>query len=175
MLGVSGPLVAYRGLRVRTLLLCADTFAPPPDQGTQPSGTERERVSYRAATTPCAGCHALFDPLGLPLENFDDTGAYRTTYPGGAPIDASTDLPEGLGDVANAAELGAAIAGSDLFLSCMAKAFLEYALAEGTVNRDDCRVAAIVDDYRIGTERSFTGLARAVLLSDAVNVRTEEP
>ncbi len=27
----------------------------------------------------CAACHALMDPVGLGLENFDSVGAYRTT------------------------------------------------------------------------------------------------
>jgi hypothetical protein len=42
----------------------------------------------------CASCHAQFDPLGLALENFDATGAWRMTD-GGAPIDASGTFIDG--------------------------------------------------------------------------------
>src|SRR5262249_13117244 len=39
----------------------------------------------------CAACHALMDPIGLGLDNFDSVGAYRTME-NGAPIDATGDL-----------------------------------------------------------------------------------
>jgi hypothetical protein len=42
----------------------------------------------------CASCHAMIDPLGFALENFDVTGAWRTTD-GGSPIEASGSFIDG--------------------------------------------------------------------------------
>src|SRR5262249_16907369 len=44
----------------------------------------------------CASCHARMDPLGFSLENFDAVGRWRSTGEGGAPIDASGTLPDGM-------------------------------------------------------------------------------
>ena len=52
-------------------------------------------AKHRANQT-CASCHAVMDPLGLALENFDATGRWRDRdrYAGVA-IDASGVLPDG--------------------------------------------------------------------------------
>ena len=57
----------------------------------------RERLEEHRRNPTCANCHRLFDPIGLALENFDATGAWRTLEggTGGAPIDASGELSDG--------------------------------------------------------------------------------
>ena len=35
----------------------------------------RERMAQHRANPSCASCHAIMDPLGLSLENFDGIGA----------------------------------------------------------------------------------------------------
>jgi cytochrome c553 len=42
-----------------------------------PSLTTRERVSLQTKPAACASCHAVMNPLGFPLENFDAVGRYR--------------------------------------------------------------------------------------------------
>jgi hypothetical protein len=82
-----------RGKFVRETLLCQTIPDPPPNIETNlppASGaldTTRKRVEAHVANPACSGCHALMDPIGLALENFDAVGRYRTTE-GGAPIDA---------------------------------------------------------------------------------------
>ncbi len=46
------------------------------------------------ANPACNSCHAVIDPIGLALENFDVTGAWRTKDDG-VPIDASGELYDG--------------------------------------------------------------------------------
>jgi hypothetical protein len=58
------------------------------------AGTMRERMTAHRTNPRCASCHAMFDPLGLALENFDATGRWRTTD-GGLPIDASGTFVDG--------------------------------------------------------------------------------
>jgi hypothetical protein len=56
--------------------------------------TMRERMEQHRAVQPCSSCHKLFDPLGLAMENFDGTGAWRVKD-GPAPIDSSSQLADG--------------------------------------------------------------------------------
>ena len=57
-------------------------------------GTMRDRLRTHKLVPSCASCHAMFDPLGLALENFDAIGAWRATDDGVA-IDASGQLADG--------------------------------------------------------------------------------
>ena len=77
---------------------------PPPnvptldekDIGTTKALTVREMIAKHRANPTCASCHAVMDPLGLALENFDATGMWRDRDRfAGAAIDASGELPDG--------------------------------------------------------------------------------
>ena len=54
-------------------------------------GTARERLTVHQVNPTCSGCHAITDPIGLSMENYDAVGAFRT-HENGALIDASGDL-----------------------------------------------------------------------------------
>ena len=54
----------------------------------------RERMESTARTRACSSCHRVIDPLGLALENFDVTGAWRIKD-NGVPVDASGTLYDG--------------------------------------------------------------------------------
>ena len=77
---------AAREVHFREVLLCTTIPLPPPDVSTvlppSPAGemhTKREQLTMHQSQARCAGCHAMTDPLGLTLENFDAIGKYRTT------------------------------------------------------------------------------------------------
>jgi hypothetical protein len=70
---------------------------PPPDvnttlpevrPGTLPP-TIRERLSLHRTNPVCGSCHAVIDPPGFALENFDAIGGWRTIDESGKPVDAS--------------------------------------------------------------------------------------
>jgi hypothetical protein len=96
-----------RGKWILLNLLCQTIPSPPPgvpklDGAAQPTDktvqTEdvRTRLTMHRMAAGCATCHALLDPIGLGLENFDAIGKYRTSYTvGGPPIDSSGMLPDG--------------------------------------------------------------------------------
>src|SRR6478752_6119490 len=77
---------------------------PPPnvptldekDIGTTKALTVREMMAKHRASPTCSSCHAVMDPLGFALENFDATGMWRDRdrYAGTA-IDSSGELPDG--------------------------------------------------------------------------------
>jgi len=91
---VSSP--TQRGKFIRQIVMCQAIPAPPPNVDTTlpPESmykTARERLSVHSTDPTCAGCHALMDPIGLSLENFDAMGQYRT-QDNGVNIDASGEL-----------------------------------------------------------------------------------
>jgi hypothetical protein len=105
--GATSP--TRRGKFVRETFLCQTVPDPPPGvEATLPkltgSETTRQRLALHAETPACAACHALVDPIGLALENFDAAGRFRTTE-NGARVDASGELdgvrfpgPQGLAE-----------------------------------------------------------------------------
>jgi len=49
----------------------------------------RERLAQHRRDPGCASCHAVIDPLGFALENFDAIGGWRTVDESGKPVDAN--------------------------------------------------------------------------------------
>ena len=135
-----------RGKFIREWLMCKVVQPPPegvalvlPDLDPNNPTTKRQRLDAHRQARACAGRHALMDPLGLPLENFDAIGRYRTTE-SGLPIDASGDV-NGI-PVANAREMGEAMARDKAMAACMVRRFHAYAMGhderavDGTVVND---------------------------------------
>jgi len=92
--GRSSPTI--RGKTVRELFLCEPVPVPPPNvnfAAVQNTGdlvhrTARDRLSVHQENPACSGCHAITDPIGLAMENYDSIGTFRT-HENGALIDAS--------------------------------------------------------------------------------------
>lgn len=69
--------------------------APPPgvptleenEPNAQPASM-RERLSRHRQNPSCSSCHAVIDPLGFALENFDVIGGWRTVDESGLPVDS---------------------------------------------------------------------------------------
>ena len=90
-----------RGVYVLTRFLGIDAPNPPANvpalpepPGRTAQGALRDRMTAHKTNPACANCHALFDPLGLALENFDALGAWRNAD-SGSPIDASGAFIDG--------------------------------------------------------------------------------
>ena len=56
--------------------------------------TVRERMEEHRANPACRSCHRMMDPIGLALENFDVTGAWRIKD-AGMPVDPTGELYDG--------------------------------------------------------------------------------
>jgi hypothetical protein len=94
----------HRGVWVSRGLLGRRLKAPPvavaplaPDLN--PELTTRERVAIQTSPQACQTCHAMVNPLGFTLENFDAIGRYRTEEQG-KPIDATGSYISRSGDEA---------------------------------------------------------------------------
>ncbi len=122
-----------RGVFLLETFLC--TVPPPPPDGvntnlvSDPTKTRRAQLEAHRANATCAGCHALFDPIGLGLEHLDAIGKYRATENGIA-IDATGTL-DGI-SFDGAVQLGAAFRQSSRALTCMMSNF--YRSANGRVD-----------------------------------------
>jgi hypothetical protein len=134
--GRSSPTI--RGKSIREIFLC-QTVPPPPadvdfsvvqDSTNTTMPTARMRLSAHATQKACNSCHRLMDPLGLPLENFDGLGTYRTRE-NGAVIDASGTLDRAQFD--SAAGLGQALHDSPLTTRCLVSNIYRYAAGRNTV------------------------------------------
>jgi mono/diheme cytochrome c family protein len=142
----------------------------PAEAGAAPK-TMRERLDVHRANPACADCHALIDPLGFALENFDAVGAWRDIDAGGA-VDASGRLPDGTA-LSGATDLRAALAAEPrVFASTFVEKLMIYALGRGLAAYDMPVVRGILreaeaDDYR------FEAVVMGVVASPAFRMRTK--
>lgn len=126
---VSSTSPTLRGKFVRETLMCIGMPPPPPDVVTKlPEGAEyktmRERLE-KHKSEPCVGCHALMDPIGLGLENFDGIGIFRAVE-NGVVLDTSETI-DGLGDFDGARELGTLLRDSPEVTECMVRNLFRHA------------------------------------------------
>jgi hypothetical protein len=100
--------------------------------------TMRERMIEHQVNPACASCHALMDPFGFALENFDAIGRWRTTEDN-APIDASGVLLDGSGFEGPAGLRNVLLSNPHQFVTNFTEKLLTYALGR-QLEYDDARV-----------------------------------
>jgi hypothetical protein len=130
---VDGSFPVRRGAQVYRRLFCKEVNLPdnvqvvPPPPATA-GQTTRQRFAQHAMN-PCAGCHALFEPIGFAFENYDGLGGYRTTD-NGQPVDASGSLTIGTTPVTfkSAIDLAGDLAQNDQVRDCVATQWMRYVL-----------------------------------------------
>jgi len=130
-----------RGVFLLETFLCT---TPPPPPGTvntnlpkDPTLTGRALVEAHRADPTCAGCHALFDPLGMGMEHLDPIGQYRATE-NNIPIDASGSLDGVSFD--GVPQLGAALRQSTRAMTCMMSNFYRSANARMDASPDAAEI-----------------------------------
>jgi hypothetical protein len=92
-----------RGKWILEVLLGSPPPPPPPNvpdlEATQEAAegrklSVREAMEQHRSNPACTSCHVVIDPLGLALENFDVTGAWRVKD-NDVPVDSSGELYDG--------------------------------------------------------------------------------
>ena len=144
----------------------------PPLRPTDTSGVVlpmRQRMERHRSNPVCASCHAMMDPLGLSLENFDAIGKWRTLGESSALIDATGASPDGT-RFDGPDGLRGVLLQSDRFVATLTEKMLTYALGRGVEYYDAPAVRAILrdaaqDDYR------FSSLVAGVVQSAPFRMR----
>ena len=151
-----------RGKWILENLLGTPPPSPPPNipelRATDTSGVVlpmRQRMERHRSNPACASCHAMMDPLGLSLENFDAIGRYRTLGESSAPIDASGSSPDGT-RFEGADGLRSALLNNDRFVATLTEKMMTYALGRGVEYYDAPTIRAILrdaarDEYRFSS------------------------
>jgi cytochrome c551/c552 len=115
----------------------------------------RQLLEEHRKNAPCSTCHAVMDPLGFALENFNAVGEYRTKD-GSGPIDASGQLADGtkIDGVVGLRE--ALLKHPEYFVGTLTEKMLTYALGRPLEYYDMPVVRGIVqgaahNDYRFSS------------------------
>jgi hypothetical protein len=152
---------------------------PPPDVptldendiGTTKALTVREMIAKHRSNPTCASCHAVMDPLGLALENFDATGMWRDRdRHAGVAIDASGELPDGTAINGPDDLRTALLRRPEQFVQTFAEGLLAYATGRTLTHVDMPAVRRIVRDAA-GSDYRFSAIVRGVVGSDQFRMR----
>jgi hypothetical protein len=143
-----------RGKWVMEVLIGTPPPAPPPnvpalDDSVKPTEggvmlSTRQRMEEHRKNPTCASCHRVIDPLGLALDNFDVTGAWRIKD-NEVPVDTAGDLYDGTKIAGPDGLRAALLRHQDMVLRTLTEKLLTYALGRRVESADMPTVRAIVN------------------------------
>jgi len=170
-----------RGKWVLENLLGAPPPPPPPNVPALPDNgnaelpkTLRARLELHRRSPVCAGCHAVMDPIGFSLDNFDAVGVWRTED-AGQPIDAHGTLVDGT-EVDGVVSLrNYLLKRPEVFVGTVTEKLLIYALGRGTAPGDMVAIRQILRDTA-GGEYKLKSLILGIVESASfqMKVKAEE-
>lgn len=161
-----------RGKWILENLLGAPVPLPPPGVETnlEPAATSgaaltslRQRLEQHRANPTCSSCHAVMDPIGFALENFDPIGKWRDVD-GGAPVNASGKLVDGTALSGPASLRKALLDRREAFVGATSEKLLTYALGRRVEYFDMPTVRTIVRDAGRSDDR-FSSLVVGIVRS----------
>jgi hypothetical protein len=161
-----------RGAWIMERILGTPPASPPagvPDLAESAKGkpkTVREQTELHRQSKTCASCHAVMDPLGFALENFNTVGAFRTIDPQfHLPIDPRATMPDGT-QLAGPADLHKALAArGDQFTQVITEKLMTYAVGRHVDFNDMPTVRRIVRDAKARND-TFESIVMGVVNSD---------
>ena len=170
-----------RGKWIMEVLLGSPPPAPPPNvpdlEVTQDAAegkvlSVRQALEAHRADPACHSCHAVIDPLGLTLENFDVTGAWRIKD-NGVPVDASGELYDGTAMDGPVGLRTALLNHSDAIIMTFTENLLTYALGRRLEYYDMPAVRRIVREAAHNDNR-MSSFIMGVVNSTAFQMSTAE-
>jgi hypothetical protein len=152
---------------------------PPPnvptlddkDIGTQKALTVRQLMAKHRASPACASCHAVMDPLGFALENFDATGMWRDKDRfANTVIDSAGELPDGTKINGPEDLRNALLRRPDQFVQTFTENLMTYSMGRIRQYYDMPTVRKIVHDAA-AKDYKFSAIVQAVVKSDQFRTR----
>jgi cytochrome c553 len=160
-----------RGKWIMEVLLGSPPPPPPPnvpaldDTKAVAAGgktlSTRERMEEHRKNPACASCHRVIDPLGLALENFDVTAAWRIKDNGVA-VDANGDLYDGTKISGPAGLRTALLAHSESLIRNFTENLMQYGLGRRIEYFDQPALRAIVRNAAANDNRLSSFIAGVV-------------
>src|SRR5262245_14663469 len=129
----------------------------------------RELMEEHRKSPACSGCHAVMDPLGFSLENFDGVGEWRTKDQSGA-TDASGQLADGTKVEGPVTLRQALLKHPEQFTGTVTEKLLTYALGRGLEFYDMPVVRGIVRDAA-RNDYKFSSLITGIVKSTPFQMR----
>jgi hypothetical protein len=169
-----------RGKWILENLLGAPVPNPPPGVDTNleksvgPAAADtslRQRLERHRANPSCASCHAVMDPIGFALENYDLIGKWRDTD-GGVPVNASGKLVDGTPLDGPASLRRALLARREAFVTNTAEKLLTYALGRRIEYFDMPAVRGIAKNA--GPDDHFSSLVVGIVKSVPFQMKRKE-
>ena len=135
------------------------------------AATVRERTEIHRQNPSCSACHAVMDPLGFALENFDTVGQFRAVdAQSRQPIDTAAIMPDGT-KLNGPEDLQKALAArGDQLATVITEKLMTYAVGRHVEFRDMPAVRRIVRRAKAGNYR-FEDIVLGVVNSDAFRRR----
>ncbi len=172
-----------RGKFILTYIEGVPPANPPPnvptlndkDIGTTKALTVRELMAQHRASPSCSACHAVMDPLGFALENFDATGMWRDKDRfAGTVIDSAGELTDGTkvngpDDLRNAL-----LRRPEQFVQTFVENLLIYAMGRTREYYDMPTVRKIVRDAA-AKDYKFSAIVEAVVNTEQFKMRRVPP
>jgi hypothetical protein len=163
-----------RGKWVLSALLGTPPPDPPPNVPairTQPFPMREVMERLHNANPACISCHRITDPIGVALDNFDQTGKWRTQM-GGSMIDASTELIDGT-KINGPADLRNAIrTRSDQFTQTLTQKLFTYGMGRGATYQDLPLIRSIARDAARDNNR-FSAFIVGIVKSAPFSMNTK--
>ena len=132
----------------------------------------RQRMEEHRKNPTCAGCHRFIDPLGLALDNFDVTGAWRIKD-NEVPVDVVGDLYDGTKIDGPSGLREALLRHQDMVLRSFAENLLTYAIGRRVEYGDMPAVRAIVNSAAKNDNR-FSSFVLGIVNSAAFRMAKPE-
>jgi len=140
--------------------------------GTLPT-TMRERLAKHRTEPTCYSCHAVIDPLGFALENFDVIGGWRTMDEAGKPVDASGTTASGAKIDGLKGLRSLLLAEPEQFPRTVTQKLMAYALGRRLEYYDEPAVRKIVRDAAAHQYR-WSSLIVGIVESPAFLMRAQQ-
>jgi cytochrome c553 len=131
-----------------------------------------EQLAQHRASPACSSCHNVIDPIGLSLDNFDVTGAWRIKDRG-VPVNVTSELYDGTRLNGTADLRAALLARSDVVITHFTEQLLAYALGRRVEHYDMPAVRKIVRDAK-ANEYRLSSLILGVVKSAAFRTALAE-